>query len=284
MMSEKLPVSVLIMAQNEEKSIRFAIESVKDYFDQIVIVDSFSEDATKEICLQYKAVSFYENNFISWSEQRNWMLENCRITNNIIFFLDADEYVDSDFINELRNLLLNDIVFSAIYLPVKYIFLEQWLRHSYGHPKIKRIFNKNSLHFSGEGAREYAIVNEEKAITMQQPLIHHDRKNFSYWINKHIRNADREVKVLRDAEGDRCITHVDYQSLSTRLKIKLLIRKYIWNRLPQVLRPLFYFLYRYLFLLGFLDGKAGFYYCFNHALWYQYLINIRLTEEQQRHE
>jgi hypothetical protein len=281
-MSKKLPVSVLIMTQNEEKNIYFAIESVKDWFDQIIVTDSFSGDATKEICLHYGYIEFYENNFVSWSDQRNWMLENCKIRNDFIFFLDADEYIGNDFIDELRNLLATSKDFSAVYLNIKYIFLGKWLKHAYGHPKIKRIFNKDNLYFFGEGAREYAIIKEKKSITMKSPLVHHDRKSFSYWIIKHIHNADREVNIFSDTRNFDYLSHTACNNLSARLKIKLFIRKNIWNRLPPVLRPLLYFLYRYFLLLGFIDGKAGFYYCFNHALWYQYLISIRSIEA--RHE
>ncbi len=48
-MTSKLPITVLIMTQNEENNIRYAIESIKDNFDQIIVTDSFSEYLTKEI-------------------------------------------------------------------------------------------------------------------------------------------------------------------------------------------------------------------------------------------
>jgi len=277
-MFEKLPISVLIMTQNEEENIRYAIESVKDYFDQIIVTDSFSTDNTKKIVLEYKEVEFYEHNFEGWAEQRNWMLKNCNVRNEIVFFLDADEWIDKEFIEELRDIVNKNKDFSAIYLKVKYIFLNKWLKYSYGHPLIKRIFKKKSLYFSGEGAREYAHIDERKTITMNSYLIHQDRKSFDFWIKKHINNANREANLYLEKLKKQNAAISD--DLSIKLKIKLWIRKYIWDKIPLGVRPLFYFLYRYFIQLGFLDGKEGFIFCVNHALWYQMLIDIKIIEKK----
>ena len=279
-MFEKLPISVLIMTQNEEENIRYAIESVKDYFDQIVVTDSFSIDNTKKIVLEYKKIEFYEHNFEGWAEQRNWMLKNCNIRNEIVFFLDADEWIDKEFIEELRDIINKNKDFSAIYLKVKYIFLNKWLKYSYGHPLIKRIFKKRSLYFSGEGAREYAHIDESKTITMNSYLIHQDRKSFDFWIKKHINNANREANLYLEKLKKQNAAISD--DLSIKLKIKLWIRKYIWDKIPLGVRPLFYFLYRYFIQLGFLDGKEGFIFCVNHALWYQMLIDIKIIEKKEK--
>jgi glycosyltransferase involved in cell wall biosynthesis len=272
----KLKVSVLIMTQNEESNIPSALESVVGDFDQVIVVDSYSIDKTKDICLSYKGIDFYENDFQGWAEQRNWMLKNCNIRNNIVFFLDADEWIDSDFILELNAIIQSKVVFSAIYLRVKFLFLNKWLKYSYGHPKIKRIFNKDQLYFSGEGAREYAHIDEEKSISMSSYLIHQDRRSFDHWVKKHLSNADREASLYIKLANEK---HDNKRSdLSFKLRFKLFIRHRLWNIIPLGVRPFFYFLYRYFLQLGFLDGKEGFLYCVNHALWYQMLIDIKIIE------
>jgi len=277
MIYNKLPISVLIMTQNEEDNISHAIESVKDSFTQVVVTDSFSTDSTKQICKKYSEVEYYEHKFDGWAEQRNWMLENCNIENEIVFFLDADEWIDKDFIEELRDIIANDIKFSAIYLKVKYIFLNRWLKYSYGHPLIKRVFKKDGLYFSGEGAREYAHIDETNTIELKSYLIHQDRKSFSFWINKHNNNAEREATLYIEKLKNEMTTQDS--NLAFKLKVKLWIRKNIWDKIPLGVRPLFYFLYRYFAQLGFLDGKEGFIFCVNHALWYQMLIDIKIIEK-----
>ncbi len=277
MIYEKLPVSVLIMTQNEEDNISYALESVKGYFDQIIVTDSFSDDDTKTICQKYDEVEFYEHKFDGWAEQRNWMLKNCDVRNEIIFFLDADEWVEDDFIMELKNILDKNIDFSAIYLNVKYIFLNKWIKYSYGHPEIKRIFKKKSLYFSGEGAREYAHIDESDTIKLNSYLVHQDRKSFSFWIQKHNNNAQREANLY--IEKLTSLNATVSGNLALKLKIKLWIRKNIWDKIPLGVRPIFYFSYRYFGQFGFLDGKEGFVFCVNHALWYQMLIDIKIIEK-----
>jgi hypothetical protein len=52
----------------------------------------------------------------------------------------------------------------------------------------------------------------------------------------------------------------------------------VWARLPAYVRPLGYFLYRYVLRLGFLDGKQGFVFHFLQAWWYRLLVDINLDE------
>jgi hypothetical protein len=54
--------------------------------------------------------------------------------------------------------------------------------------------------------------------------------------------------------------------------------KRVWNRMPLFFRPLGYFVYRYVFRLGFLDGKEGFIFHFMQAFWYRLLVDINRDE------
>jgi len=273
---DKLPITVLIMTQNEEENVKYAIESVINDFDQIIIADSYSSDKTVELCKQYPLITIYQNKFEGWANQRNWMLTNCNIRNEIVFFLDADEYVIPQFIDELKRIIKSDTHFESIYLFIRYIFLGSNLKYAYGHPKIKRIFRKTDLSFTGAGAREYAN-KEGVAFSMQTHLVHHDRKPIAYWIEKHNRNADREAIHYQERER----TDFSYTStLPWRLRTKILIRNSIWNRLPLLVRPFLYFVYRYIFQLGILDGRPGLIYCYLHAFWYQSLIDIKILEKK----
>ena len=55
-------LSVVIITYNEEKNIARCINSVKEIADEIVVLDSFSKDKTKEICLNL-GVQFFEHAF-----------------------------------------------------------------------------------------------------------------------------------------------------------------------------------------------------------------------------
>lgn len=60
------------------------------------------------------------------------------------------------------------------------------------------------------------------------------------------------------------------------MKRWLKVRVYL--RLPLFVRPFLYWCFRYVLLLGFLDGRAGLVFHFLHAFWYQFLIDAKLVE------
>ena len=273
----KLPITVLIMTQNEELNIANTLESIINYFTQIIVVDSNSVDNTINICKNYTSVETYNNTFTHWATQRNWMLENCSIINDWVFFLDADESINKLFFSELQEKFHNkkdDI--NSFFINKDLYFLGKKLKFSYNHPKIRLIFKRNGLKYHAEGAREFAS-SPGNSLEIKTPLIHEDKRSFDHWIKKHINNADREMKLY--FEKKESTIKLEYKNIPIALKIRKYIRNNIWSQLPFAIRPFLYFIYRYIFKLGFLDGKYGFIFCLNHALWYELLIDIKIIEK-----
>ncbi len=267
-------MTVLILTYNEAQNISTALDSVVPHFEQIIIVDSFSSDQTVEICKRYPSVMVYQNAFQDWAQQRNWMLANCEIKHDTVFFLDADEYVTKEFTAELRDIIRSNVDFSSAFVKPKFIFLNKPLNHAYGHPKIRRIFKSKGLTFFCEGARERA-VSDGPVVEIKAPLMHHDRKPIADWVSKHNRNAVREATFFLSGSPPSVSGRLPFS-----LKVRSFIRERIWNRMPLLIRPFFYFIYRYVFKLGLLDGRAGLIYCYLHAFWYQSLIDIMIIERK----
>lgn len=99
----KIPVSVCIIAKNEEKYIEECLKRLKPYGFEIIVTDTGSTDRTREIALQYadKVLDFpWRNDF---SAARNFCVENA--ANNWILSLDCDEYVNSIDIGGMRRLM-----------------------------------------------------------------------------------------------------------------------------------------------------------------------------------
>ena len=87
------PISVVIISFNEEKNIERCLKSVISVADEIVVVDSFSKDKTKEICLSF-GVKFVEHAFEGHIQQKNWAITQASHT--WILSLDADEALDDE--------------------------------------------------------------------------------------------------------------------------------------------------------------------------------------------
>ena len=76
----------------------------------------------------------------------------------------------------------------------------------------------------------------------------------------------------------RAIGKMDVRLFGTQAQRKRWLRHKVWNRLPPLIRPLFYFFYRFVLTGGFLDGRDAFAYHFLQALWYPMLIDVKYLE------
>ena len=93
-------ISAVIITFNEELFIDKCLASVDGIADEIVIVDSFSTDATEEICKKYN-VRFVQNEFKGYKDQKNFALQLA--THRKILSLDADEVLS----DRLRESIIN---------------------------------------------------------------------------------------------------------------------------------------------------------------------------------
>ena len=100
-----IKLSVVIITFNEEKNIARCIDSVRNVADEIVVVDSYSKDRTREICLN-KGVRFIENAFEGHIQQKNFALSLASF--DYVLSLDADEMLSDEL--EKSVLEVKDIV------------------------------------------------------------------------------------------------------------------------------------------------------------------------------
>lgn len=109
-------ISASLMVKNESKYIRLCLESIKDFVDEIVIVDTGSTDNTKEICKQYtdKIYDYQWND--SFADARNFALSKC--TGDWIFRIDGDEEAPVDLKVNAYNAMINGEA-DAFLVPIK---------------------------------------------------------------------------------------------------------------------------------------------------------------------
>ncbi|MCM3663099.1 glycosyltransferase [Mesobacillus subterraneus] len=105
-------LSLCMIVKDEEKYIGTCLKSVKDYVDEMIIVDTGSTDRTVEICKSFGAKVFIFPWNGSFSDARNYGLE--RATGDWILWMDADERVDSADAHKLREVIeYNDFILSV---------------------------------------------------------------------------------------------------------------------------------------------------------------------------
>ena len=95
-----LPISVCIIAKNEEKNIERCLSSLVPYDFEIVLVDTGSTDRTKELAAKYTSCIYDFTWIDDFSAARNYSLQMA--SNNWIFMLDCDEWIESIDLEELE--------------------------------------------------------------------------------------------------------------------------------------------------------------------------------------
>ena len=106
----------------------------------------------------------------------------------------------------------------------------------------------------------------------------HDRNALvlSEWIARHNRWSDLESKESMNRHLDR--PDVLQERLLGDARERTRFFKTIYYKLPTAVRALAYFIYRYFFRLGFLDGIPGFYFAFFQAFWFRMLVDAKIYE------
>jgi glycosyltransferase involved in cell wall biosynthesis len=285
---EKIPVSVLIPAKNEEQNLPACLESVARA-DEVFIVDSQSSDRSGEIAQQYgaKIVQFYFNG--GWPKKKNWSLENLSFRNDWVLIVDCDERITPQLWDEIA-LAIKDPSYTGYYLNRKVFFLGKWIRYGGKYPdwnlrlfkhQVGRYENLKTEDIPNTGdneVHEHVILSEGKAGYLKNDMLHIDFRDIYHWLERHNRYSNWEARVYYNTLNamDDSGT-IGANLFGDAVQRKRFLKK-IWVRLP--FKPLLRFILFYFIRLGFLDGQAG--YTYGRLLsQYEYQIGVKLYELQK---
>ncbi|ELC8389848.1 glycosyltransferase family 2 protein [Clostridium perfringens] len=271
-------ITVIILTKNEEKNIKKCINSVKSFAKRIVVVDSYSEDNTKKICLENN-IDFYENTFINHSKQFNWALENTSISTEWVMKVDADEEISKELQSEIQERLDRlDSNISGIEIKMKLIFMGRWIKHGGVYPiYFVRIFRFRNAVMEEREMDEHIKIEQGNIIRFKYPFIHDDKKTLSDFINKHNWYSNKEISIYEESLN-KFNDEIESKLFGTQAERKRWIKKYIFKNVPLFLRAKVYYIYRYYFRFGFLDGKEGKIFHFMQGYWYRFLIDAKIYE------
>jgi glycosyltransferase involved in cell wall biosynthesis len=271
-------VTVVVLTFNEEANIAQALDSVSGWADEIHILDSFSNDRTLDIARRYP-IRITENKFIDFAKQRNYALEHLAIGTEWVLFLDADEWLPRELKEEISALLALSPPENGFYIKRRLVWMGRWIRRGYYPTWILRLFRYGKARCEDRAINEHLIV-EGATGRLRSDFIHEDRKGVGDWIDKHNRYATAESEELFVKKSAQDYQEIDARLFGDQAQRKRWLRYRVWNRLPPLIRPLFYFTYRYILTGGFLDGREAFAYHFLQGLWFPMLVDIKYLEKR----
>ena len=274
-----MTITAIILTFNEEKHLERCLKSIQGVVDRIVVVDCFSADGTVDIGRAYGA-KVLQNSWVNHATQFNWALAQLDTSANWILRIDADEVLSPQLAAEIKakiQSLSADI--SGVYLNRRMTFLGKLIRHGGVFPvKVLRLFRY------GRGECENRWMDEHIKVTgatisFQGELIDYNLNSLTWWTDKHNKYASRDAVDLLNLEYG-FMPHQSVASLrdGSQAGLKRWIKERLYARSPLGARAFVYFLYRYVFRLGFLDGQAGAAFHFLQGFWYRYLVDAKVAE------
>jgi glycosyltransferase involved in cell wall biosynthesis len=274
-------LAVVILTHNEERHIARALTSVAGIAREVFVVDSFSTDRTVELA-KAQGATVLQRQFVNYAKQFQWALDNAPISAEWIMRLDADEVIEPDLAERIRDQLptLPDQIV-GVNLKRKHIFLGRWIRHGGRYPLVLlRIWRRGHGRIEDRWMDEHIILSGGNTVTFDGGFADHNLKDLSFFTDKHNKYATREAIDVINQRRHLFRRDVDLvtEEGSRQAAIKRWIKEKLYNRIPYQISVPAYFLFRLIFQLGFLDGKEGLVYHGLQGLWYRFLVGAKVDE------
>lgn len=226
-------LSVVIITFNEEKNIGRCLESIQGIADDVVIVDSFSTDATESISKKHN-VNFISRKWEGYSASKNFA--NAQAKYDWVLSLDADEALSE----ELKKSILKakegqELKTYKFHRLTNYC--GSWIKHCGWYPDTKiRIFDRRITKWEGIIHEKLVIDSKQEAILLNGDLLH-----YSYYsIEQHLMQTEK---------------------FSTLAAQNMFDKGKKASALKMYMSPVIKFISDYIIKLGILDGAAGFTIC-----------------------
>jgi len=283
--TNNISISLIILTLNEEKHIERCITSAKDICDDIFIIDSYSTDNTKSIAEKLGAKVIQFQWLGNQAKQFNWGLENLPIKTEWVLRLDADEYLLPELVNEIKEKLpVLEREVSGIILKRRVYFMDRWIKYGGYYPtNLLRLWRYDSGKYEERWMDEHVKLEQGKTITFENDFVDDNLNNLTWWTNKHNNYATREaIDLLNIKYKFSSAVGLNANLSEAQDKRKRWFKENLYTRLPLFIRPFLYFIYRYIFKLGFLDGIPGLIWHFLQGFWYRFLVDAKVYDIERR--
>lgn len=251
-----MEISAIINTYNEAKKLPECLESLKDWVDEIVVIDMGSEDETLEVAKKSGA-KILEHELAPYVELvRNWSVE--KATGDWVLVLDPDERIPKTLAKRFQD-IVKEKKFEAVSIPRKNIIFGRFIRHTNWWPDYHvRFFKKGKVSWSNKIHQHPEVKGEILKLPAQEELAieHLNYDSVSEFLSRQNRYSEVLAQNYYD-EGE----------------------KFSWFNFFW--RPTRISLQRYLRHVGFLDGFYGLALCFL-AVIAQISTEVKLWEKTKK--
>lgn len=275
------PLWAVVLTFNEEAGLPNCLESLKGLTTQILVCDSGSTDGTVAIA-EGAGAQVVVREFDNYGAQRNWAQDQISSEAGWVLHLDADESLTPELRHEIKRYLVEPPVgVDGFLLRRRTVFMGRWIKHGAHYPSYHlRLFRIGAARCEDRLYDQHFMLTTDGGLKkLQNDFIDNVSSDLITWSQRHSRWADLEAReILRNAPTSQ----VRPRFWGSSIERKRWQRRRALMRLPPFFRPFVYWMYRYFFRLGFLDGKPGLIFHFLQGFWFRFLVDARLYELRTR--
>jgi glycosyltransferase involved in cell wall biosynthesis len=274
-----LPITVLLAVKNEEANLSRCLSAL-GAADRVFVIDSHSTDATARMAQENGAEVVQFDYRGGYPKKRQWALDNLWIETPWVLLVDADEVVPEGLWREIEQAISGRPYADAFLITKGFHFLGRRMRYGgfshsavllfrKGKARFERLFDDDANGLDME-VHERMIVDGRVA-RLRTPLIHEDFKGLEAYIARHNKYSTWEARLRHSflASGryghETIMPRLFGNPQERRRALKALVM-----RMPM--EHWLWFLYHYVFRLGFLEGRPGMIACQIRA---SYIAQVR---------
>jgi len=270
--------TAIILTKNEEKNIVDCLQSMNGFAKRCVVIDCGSTDDTVKLARENGA-DVYFHEFEYYAKQFNWGIDNCDIDTEWIIRLDADERFPPELCREIEDLIERNrnTQMNGITIEADLFFLGRCMKHGPRNKRKMMMFKKEFGKIEDRRRDAHSILSKGFSISTKNKFLHYDFKDLDSYIKRYNWYATREMQDYIDFK----------QGISTEIETDKTIQKQrkkkfgLYYKAPKYLRAWMWFIYNYIFRLGFVDGKEGLIFCFLECYWYRLLVDAKIYEHEK---
>jgi glycosyltransferase involved in cell wall biosynthesis len=277
----KPSITVIILAFNEEAHIERCITRLWPVAHRIVVIDSYSSDRTPDIARRLGA-EVVQRRWKNHAEQLQWGLDTIGATTDWVMRIDCDEYLEEGLQRQIIARLADlPKTVTGIDFKLKVIFRGRFIRWGgYYRTYLTRLWRTGAARVEQRWMDERLVLSHGETLRLRGgDLVDENLKDIDWWTTKH--NAYATGHMIDFISLEYKLTPVD-RGLELgddpRLRWKRFLRNRFYSSMPLYLRSVLYYIQRYVFRLGFLDGKEGFVWHFLQGFWLFVLMDAKIDE------
>ena len=249
-----LQLSAVVITYNEEKNIRRCIKSIQPVADEIIVVDSFSKDGTRQIC-EEEGVKFVEHAFEGHIQQKNFAVSIA--SNDFVLSLDADEFLSEELANSILEAKKSGTR-QAYSMNRLNGIAGRWIRSTDWYPDKKiRMWNKNIGKWGGYNPHDTVIVNPGTQVQhLSGNLMHDSYQNYQ----------EMKVKALQYA---KIFANANQHKKSS-------------STFKAIFKSIYTFIRNYFIKYGFINGMDGLVISYTNAYYtyHKYSMLKKLNQDR----